>query len=47
MSPDCKYLHIDGTSAGFRSVLFQDNEDSATNPNIGTIYSQWVNLVAG
>ena len=47
MSPDCKHLHIDGSSAGFRSVLFQDNEDSTTNTNIGTIFSQWVNLTAG
>ena len=47
MNPDCKNLHIDGSKASFRSVLYQDNEDSASNKNIGTIYSQWVNLEAG
>ena len=47
MSPDCKQLHIEGSAAGFRSVLYQDNEDSASNANIGTIYSQWLTLTAG
>ena len=47
MNPECKELHIDGSAAGYRSVLYQDNEDSFGNPNIGTIFSQWVDLVEG
>ena len=47
MDPACKVLHISGSSSDFRGIMYQDNSDTTTNENIGTLFSTWVTLQAG